>query len=123
MPRKSGLRETGLRIGSAAETAEALTRSHLADGRVVGWYGEPGVVIDAEIATQPVPAALAARHGGEDFWVRWTRMECVAKLTDVPAVLLQRDLDRPPPPGVELTTLRLADVVVSIGRRSMPPVM
>jgi hypothetical protein len=96
--------------------ADALTRSHLSDGRVVGWYGEPGVVIDAEL-DRPVPPALAARHGEARFWQRWTRMECVAKLTDTPAALLQRDLDQPPPDGLHLVTLDPFDgIVVSIGR-------
>lgn len=76
-----------LRIGTADEVADAHTRSHLADGRVVGWYGDPAYVVDAELADQPVPPALAARHGTHDFWGRWTRAECGAKLADVPITL------------------------------------
>lgn len=73
-----------MRIGSAAETADAVTRSHLADGRIVGWYGDPAMVIDAELTDQPVPPALAGRYGTADFWGRWTRTECAAKRADVP---------------------------------------
>lgn len=71
--------------------SEANTRSHLADGRVVGWYGDPGHVIDAELADQPVPPALAARYGAEDFWGRWTRTECAAKAADLPIALWLRE--------------------------------
>lgn len=105
-----------IRIGTPAETAGALTRSHLSDGRVVGWYGAPGVVIDAEL-DRPVPPALGALHGERDFWGRWTRMECVAKLTGTPAALLQRALDAAPPPGLHLETHRLpGGIVLSLGR-------
>jgi hypothetical protein len=78
-----------LRIG--AGLADARTRSHLADGRVVGWYGDPGHVIDAELTDQPVPPALAARYGTEDFWGRWTRTECAAKAAGVPIAAWLRE--------------------------------
>ncbi len=110
MPAPSEL--ASLRIGTPAELADAVTRSHLADGRVVGWYGAPGVVIDAELSDQPVPVALAARYGAEDFWGRWTRAECAAKRDDVPmAVLLaERGLDAPS----RARTLELDGVTVSV---------
>ncbi len=73
-----------LRVGSAADLADAVTRSHLPDGRVVGWYGEPGVVIDAELSDVVPPPALTSRFGAEHFWVRWTSAECAAKLAGVP---------------------------------------
>ncbi len=76
-----------LRIGTAGQMASAVTRSHLHDGRVVGWYGASGVVIDAEVV-RGVPLALARRFGADDFWGRWTRSECVAKRDDVPIVIL-----------------------------------
>ncbi|WP_328989152.1 hypothetical protein OG394_23265 [Kribbella sp. NBC_01245] len=80
--------ESYLRVGSVAEMAGAITRSHLPDFRCVGWYGEPPagwtVVIDAEYADQVVPAPLARRFGETDFWPRWTRAECLCKLADVP---------------------------------------
>ncbi|NHA00765.1 hypothetical protein G5V59_14530 [Nocardioides sp. W3-2-3] len=46
---------------------------------MVAWTGPAdGVAIDAEIE-RPVPPALAAAHGAESFWERWTRLECRAK--------------------------------------------
>lgn len=101
-----------LRVGT--DLPDAVTRSHLADGRVVGWYGEPGVVVDAEI-DGPVPPALAAAYGEQDFWARWTAAECAAKLADVPIAiwLRQHGLSAV---GAEIETLRLDDLMVSVGR-------
>ena len=45
--------------------AGAVTRSHLADGRVVGWYGAPGTVVDAEITRRRPAPDLVARFGAE----------------------------------------------------------
>lgn len=101
-----------LRVGS--HLPDALTRSHLADHRVVGWYGAPGVVIDAEIADQPVPPALGDRFGTADFWARWTQAECAAKLADVPVLLWVRRHGLGPA-GFRVETLRLDDLVVSVG--------
>ncbi len=101
-----------LRIGSASQAADAVTRSHLADGRVVGWYGDPGVVIDAEIAAQPVPPALAARYGTDDFWGRWTRAECGAKRDDVPISIWLAEHGLDGPSGA--VTLELDGVTVSV---------
>ena len=56
-----------LRVGTATEMADAVTRSHVGDGRVVGWYGGAGTVIDAEISDAAPPARLVARFGAEDF--------------------------------------------------------
>lgn len=100
-----------LRIGS--ELADARTRSHLSDGRVVGWYGEPGHVIDAELTAQPVPPALAARYGTDDFWSRWTRTECAAKAAGVPIAiwLAEHGLDA----GAG-TTYQLDGITVSVAR-------
>jgi len=114
----------GLRVGSEAELTGFGIRSHLADGRVVAWTGSlPGrLAIDAEL-DRPVPHALAARFGSHDFWGRWTRLECVAKLTGTPVVRLLRepDLASPPVPGLTLTTLSLApDLVVSAGLLAAP---
>lgn len=102
-----------LRVGTGA--SDALTRSHLSDGRVVGWHGEPGVVIDAEIRG-PVPPALASRFGEQDFWARWTRTECAAKLADVPVQvwIAEHGLGAA---DYEVETLVLADLVVSVGHR------
>lgn len=119
-----------LRVGTDAELSRYAARSHLSDGRLVAWTGPagpdaPAVAIDAEIE-RPVPPALAARHGEAGFWERWTRLECLAKLTGVPVVLLQRaGLDADPGADVELVTGRLhpepgTTLVVSVARARMP---
>lgn len=101
-----------IRIGR--NLPDAVNRSYLADGRVVGWYGEPGAVIDAELTDQPVPAALATRYGTEDFWGRWTRTECAAKAADVPIALwlAEHGLDA----GIG-ETVEVGDVTVSVAGR------
>ena len=106
-----------LRVGTAAEMAGAVTRSHLGDGRVVGWYGAPGTVIDAEIGEAAPPAYLVARFGAEDFLPRWTRAECAAKLADVPMHewLQRHGLTAP---GVTVETVVVGDLVVSVGVRT-----
>lgn len=81
----------------------------------MGWYGERGVVIDAEIRG-PVPPALAGRFGAHDFWARWTQAECAAKLADVP-VQLWITAHGLGPAGYEVETLELDDLVVSVGHR------
>lgn len=105
-----------LRIGELL--SDAVTRSYLADDRIVGWYGGPGVVIDAEIADQHVPRALAARFGSglsaRDFWARWTQAECAAKLADVP-IMIWISTYGLGPSSYDVTTLLLDDVVVSVG--------
>jgi hypothetical protein len=99
----------------------AVTRSHLSDGRVVGWYGEPGVVVDAESTTLDPPPALVARHGETDFWARWTASECQAKLADVPIVIWLRGHELGSGPGhVETRTEVWPGVTVSVGRAEAP---
>jgi hypothetical protein len=98
-------------------------RSHLADGRVVSWCPPlpPGVrfAVDAEIADQPVPPALARRFGidrPETFWPRWTAVEVACKVLDVPIMvwLSQRGL-RVDPGLVRTATFRTADLLVTVG--------
>ncbi|MEV4390159.1 hypothetical protein AB0J68_31365, partial [Micromonospora sp. NPDC049580] len=113
--------ERHLRIGTPAELADATTRSHLDDGRCVGWYGPlvPGwrAAIDAERADAPVPPALARRFGAGDFWARWTRAECCCKLADVPIATWWRrhGLGTPVDGTILWRTLRVADLVVTVG--------
>jgi hypothetical protein len=95
--------------------ADAVTRSRLADGRVVGWYGDASFLVDGEIAAQPVPPALAARFGTELFWERWTAAECAAKAYDVPIALWLREHGLTAGP-LEVTTLRVGGLVVSVAR-------
>ncbi|GIJ27314.1 hypothetical protein Vqi01_24760 [Micromonospora qiuiae] len=109
-----------LRVVPAAESAGAVTRSHLGDGRCVGWYGPPvpgwRVAIDAERADVPVPPALARSFGATDFWVRWTRTECLAKLTDIPVATWWHRYGLSAPPGTSWRwrTLHLADLAVTV---------
>ena len=98
-------------------------RSHLADGRVVSWSPplQRGlrVAVDAEIADQPVPPALARRFGIDRpglFWPCWTAVEVACKVLDVPIMvwLSQHGLrvDR----GLVRTgTFRVDDLVVTVG--------
>ena len=117
--------EAQLRVGSAAELAAAVTRSHLADFRCVGWVGPvpPGwvLVVDAEIAAASVPAPLARRFGADGFWERWTRAECLCKLAGVPMLAWWQahGLDVPDEFAGLWRTLRLGDLVVTVaaGRR------
>ena len=72
--------------------------------------------MDAEVADQPVPAALARRHrvATEQFWHDWTAAEVSAKLTGVPIVVWLRRYGFAALPGVN--TGRLDDLVVSVGQ-------
>lgn len=74
------------------------------------------MAVDAEHADAPVPEALARRLGPADFWPRWTRAECLAKLADVPMVLWWRWHGLGVPSGTVAVwrTLRVADLVVTV---------
>ena len=126
MPGLLAAAERHLRVGTAAELADAVTRSHLDDGRCVGWYGPPApgwrVAIDAERAAAPVPAALARRFGASDFWARWTRAECCCKLAGVPMATWWRrhGLGVPADSAALWRTLRMADLVVTVGFAPAP---
>jgi phosphopantetheinyl transferase len=115
-----------LRVGSDAELAGYRARSHLHDGRVVAWTGshDVPVAVDAEVE-RTVPEALAWRFGTDGFWERWTRAECVVKLTGrgVADIVGQMDLmTGDPGRGVRLSTVRLpGGIVVSIGRLEDAP--
>ncbi|MCX5117655.1 hypothetical protein OG992_10735 [Micromonospora sp. NBC_00362] len=120
--------ERHLRVGAPADLADAVTRSHLDDGRCVGWYGPPApgwqVAVDAERADAPVPPALARRFGTGDFWARWTRAECCCKLADVPVAVWWRrhGLGAPAAGSAVWRTLRLADLVLTVGfAPTLPP--
>ncbi|WFE44004.1 hypothetical protein [Verrucosispora sp. WMMD1129] len=109
-----------LRVASAADSGAAVTRSHLGDGRCVGWYAPPvpgwQVAIDAERAAAALPPALARRFGSTDFWGRWTRVECLAKLADVPVATWWHRHGLEVPSGTVWLwrTLPLTDLVVTV---------
>lgn len=117
----------GLSVGSDAELAGFRARSHLHDGRVVAWTGsyDAPVAVDGEVDRE-VPTALARRFGADAFWERWTRAECVAKLTGRGVLdlvdLMAGDPGRGDLPGFGLTlsTVHLpGGIVVSIGRGTL----
>jgi hypothetical protein len=113
-----------LRVGSDAELAGYRARSHLHDGRVVAWAGsyDVPVAVDAEVE-RTVPAALAKRFGTDGFWERWTRAECVVKLTGRGVVdIVDLMAAEVPATDVRLRTLRLrGGIVVSVGRLGDAP--
>lgn len=102
---------------------DAVTRSHLGDGRCVAWQGraqDTHIVIDAELANQKPPAQLSRKYGDDDFWERWTRAECAAKLAGVPIAAWLRANGMTSLPGrIEVATVRAVwldpHLVVSIG--------
>jgi hypothetical protein len=109
-------------------------RSYLADGTLVQWLppvdAHPDVVrwaVDAEIGSQPVPDALAARTGVCDparFWPRWTAIEATAKLLDVPVIvwLAEHGLSARSAAGhgIVLHTARHRDLIITVGGRLAP---
>jgi hypothetical protein len=109
-------------------------RSYLADGALVQWLppidAHPDVVrwaVDAEIGTQPVPVALAARTGVRDparFWPRWTAIEATVKLLDVPVIvwLAEHGLSvrSAAGHGIVLHTARHRDLIITVGGRLAP---
>ncbi|MBX7268085.1 hypothetical protein KIF24_19955 [Micromonospora sp. Llam7] len=116
-----------LQVAPAAESGGAVTRSHLDDGRCVGWYAPPvpgwRVAIDAERADAPLPSALVHRFGATDFWARWTRAECLSKLADVPVAAWWHRHGLEVPPGTPWLwrTLTVADLVVTVAFATAPP--
>ena len=125
-PSESDIR-AALVIGHPLELGDAATRSHLSDGRCVAWRGGlPGradLVLDAELGDRQPPDRLGREFGHRDFWGRWTRAECAAKLTDRPIVDWIKEHGLSVPPGLmDVVTLR-ADwlapgLVVSVAWRA-----
>lgn len=97
--------------------------SYAADGRRACWQGEGEAAIDAELAAQPVPPALAARfprHASPAvFWPAWTRAEALAKLAGVPILLWlrQHGLDADAPVGVRLSRHDRDGLVIALAER------
>lgn len=114
---------SSLRVGRPEEMAGATARSYLPDGRCVGWFAPFGGtwVVDAECAGRPVPTALGNRFGVEDFWTRWTRVECATKLSGAPILtwLHTNGLAIPEDDSVAILTVRAdwlaPDLIVSVG--------
>jgi hypothetical protein len=101
---------------------DAVTRSYLADGRVVRWHppDDRPWAIDAELIAQSVPPALVRRTGVADpeaFWPAWTALETVCKLLDEPVLLRLRSLglDGGRHDDIRLWTRRHRGIIVTIG--------
>jgi hypothetical protein len=98
----------------------ALSRSHTADFRTVGWYGSPPaghrLAVDAEMSDADVPPALARRYGTADFWARWTRAESLCKAYDTPIALWLRRYGLGVPRHLPAVwrTLTMDDLTVSV---------
>jgi hypothetical protein len=110
-----------VRVGLPDNLAAAVARSHLSDGRTVAWVGPvpdgARLAVDAELASATPPPALRSRYGRNDFWRRWTRTECLAKLAGVPMLvwLARHGLDAAPSAGVMVRSLLLCgDVQVGL---------
>jgi hypothetical protein len=128
---RPGVRAADLSVGPRSDVRPGCVRSYLSDGRDVQWRPpclsqDVRWAIDAEIADQPVPAALAARTGVSDpagFWPAWTAAEVTAKLLDVPMVMwlaayglsVPAAADR----GVTLHALTWSGLAIAIGRLSV----
>lgn len=114
----------------------AGAHSYLADGRAVCWVlpARPSAddparahAVDAELSLQPVPPRLRERWSGaltegtDRFWALWCATEVLAKLADVPMVLLAHGAPVTASPvtrsGIEVHWLvhRVDDVVVAHG--------
>lgn len=84
------------------------------------------VALDVEKRTAVVPPFLArdvAASDAQAFWSRWTAWEVVAKLADVPVVILldQRRLTSTPSlDGVAIATGLVGPVVASVGVTTRP---
>ncbi|MEP6464545.1 MAG: hypothetical protein ABJC62_14295 [Frankiaceae bacterium] len=115
-----------VRISPAKVKVPAGTpRCYLGDGRSVLWAsgGALRCAVDAEIAGRSVPRALARRYGAEParFWPRWTAVEVVCKLRNVPLPVWLRQHGLVPDPDLAVRTFRLADLVVSCGAAEAGP--
>ena len=116
-------------VGAPSDRRDGWVRSYLEDGRLVQWRPPreafPAIIrwaVDAEIASQAVPSALAARTGisaPEIFWPRWTAVEVACKLLDVPMVMWIVDFGLDPLPamgrGVRLRTTTHLSLTITVG--------
>ena len=95
--------------------------SYTSDGIRWCWQGAGPAreAIDVELPTAPPPALTARHDGDEDFWLAWTRLEVVAKLTDTPVLTLvaRGVLGRPAPSDIIVEHLFVDGAVVALGRR------
>jgi hypothetical protein len=104
-------------------------RSYLADGRVIRWHppDDRPWAVDAELAAQDVPPALARRTGITDpavFWPQWTAFETVCKLLDESVLVRLRrsGFAGNHVAGVRTWTRCYQGIVVTIGVRLSSPV-
>lgn len=107
--------------GDACVAGCTGVHSYTHDGARWCWPGaEPGrEAMDAEITTVEPPEHLSRRlHRGDDFWVVWTGLEVVAKLTDTPALslLARHGLPTVVPTGISLDHVQVGDTLICQGR-------
>ena len=103
--------------GSEAELADGATVLTAVEALDLPAAGRGvAVAVDAEVE-RTVPAALAKRFGTDGFWERWTRAECVVKLTGRGVVDIVALMADDSGSEVHLSTVRLpGGIVASIGR-------
>ena len=111
-----------VRVCPAGEPLGAGARSWVSDGRVVLWAPPATdgvrVALDAEVARQLVPPAVARRAGTDDpevFWPLWTSVEVSCKLTEVPLSRWLRERGLRPDEALAMRTFVLDDLVVTCG--------
>lgn len=95
--------------------------SYTSDGIRWCWQGADPAreAIDVELPTA-TPRAVGSRYDGdEDFWLVWTRLEVVAKLTNTPILVLvaRGGLDRPAPEDIAIEHVSIDGAIVALGRR------
>ncbi len=115
-----------VRIHTADARRSLLGMPHpharLADGRTVVWEAPDdrpeNTAVDAEAIDTPADGLVGARLGedGVERLRRWTRLEVVAKLTRIPALLLLRGARWPS--GLAVETVEIDDLIVSVGWRT-----
>lgn len=117
----------------SGETYPGSARSYLGDGTGLAWLpeGEDAFAVDAELRSQRVPPQLLKTRGAhdlrgrpvEDFWQRWTRLEVIVKLLDVPMLtwIGRHGLGEPADPAgldgrsMAITTVVAGPLVLSAG--------
>ncbi|WP_296140719.1 hypothetical protein [uncultured Tessaracoccus sp.] len=109
------------RRGEACPDGCQGVHSTTADGVRWCWRPDGGApaAIDVELRREPPPHLASRLRSDEDFWLAWTRLEVVAKLTDTPVVTLlgAGALGSPAPAGITVRHVERGDAVLCLGRK------